>query len=45
MATATTVWDCGGSADEERRVINEVLAEMQAEFIEANLQELEPFRR
>lgn len=45
VATATTVWDCGGSADEERRVINEVLAEMQAEFIEANLQELEPFRR
>ncbi len=45
VATATTVWDCGGSADEERRVIGEALAEMQAEFIEANRDELERFRR
>ncbi len=45
VATATTVWDCGGSADEERRVIGEVLAEMQAEFIETNRDELEHFRR
>lgn len=45
VATATTVWDCGGSADEERRVIGEVLSEMQAEFIETNRDELERFRR
>ncbi|MEL6983525.1 MAG: hypothetical protein AAFO29_13955 [Actinomycetota bacterium] len=45
VATATTVWDCGGSADEERRVINEILAGLQADFIEEHRDELERFRR
>lgn len=45
VATATTVWDCGGSADEERRVINDILADLQARFIEEHRSELEKFRR
>jgi hypothetical protein len=44
-ATAVAVWDCGGSADEQRRVLATITAELQREFIDANRAELERFRR
>ena len=44
-ATAVTVWDCGGNRGEQRRVVDEIVADLQARFIADNRDELERFRR
>jgi hypothetical protein len=43
--TAVALWDCGGNAAEQRRVLAEITAELQADFIAANRDDLERFRR
>ncbi len=45
IRTATAVWDCGGNAETERALIDEILGELQTEFIDANREELARFRR